>query len=76
MEKKEALYQIVMIIDETNDSPYFQGRVKLLNTLNGLKDLVYDYKTTKGFYEYIIKEANALVEKTRENLKAGSKGGK
>jgi len=71
MEKKEALYQIVMIIDETNDSPPFKGRVKLLNTLNGLKDLIYDYKTTKGFYEYIIKEANALVEKTRENLKAG-----
>lgn len=71
MEKKEALYQITMIIDETKDSPPFKGRGKLLSSLNRTKDLINDYKTTKGFYKYVIKEANALVEKTRENLKAG-----
>jgi len=72
MDKKEALYQLTMIIDETKDSAPFKGRAKLLSSLNGLYDLVNDYKTTKGFYEYIIQEANALVEKTRENLNAGS----
>jgi len=71
MDKKEALYQMIMIIDETKDSGPFKGRAKLLSSLNGLYDLVNDYKTTKGFYEYIIKEANLLVETTREKLNNG-----
>jgi len=72
MEKTEALNKINVLIDQVKHAGPFKGRSKLLSSLNGLYDLVNDYKTTKGFYEYITKEAHSLLENMREKLNAGS----
>jgi hypothetical protein len=72
MDKKEGLCKINDLIYQVNYAGSFKGRAKLLSTLNGLYDLVNDYKTTTGLYKYIVKEANSLVENSREKLNAGS----
>ena len=71
MDKIEALNKINVLIDQVNHAGPFKGRAKLLSSLNGLHDLVNDYKTTKCFYEYITKDAISLVENTREILNVG-----
>jgi len=71
MEKKEALNKINVLIDQVKHAAPFSGRVKLLNRLNVLHDLINDYKTTKGFYNYIVLNANSLVEIARDKLNAG-----
>jgi len=72
MDKTEALNKINVLVDQVKHAGPFKGRAKLLNSLNGLHNLINNYKTTKGFYVYITKEAHALVENARDKLNAGS----
>ncbi|MBA7610086.1 hypothetical protein ES703_17291 [subsurface metagenome] len=61
MTRNEALFEISRHIAMVKDSGPFEGRSKLLKTLNRLYDLVNLYKPFGNYFELCVKDAKILV---------------
>jgi hypothetical protein len=68
MDKKEALYQIVMEIERVENLDSFDGRAELLKSLNRFYDLIDLYKPQPDYYELLVKEAKFLLDDLQRRL--------
>jgi len=73
MDKKEALYRIVMEIERVENLDSFNGRAELLKELNRIYDLVDLYKPTPNYCELLANEAKILLNNLQKRLDDGKK---
>jgi len=71
MDKLEAMKEIRDCIDQVKDADRFEGRARVLKTLNKLYDLVALYKASGNYFELCAKEAVKLVATLKEGMNGG-----
>ncbi|MBA7661963.1 hypothetical protein ES703_69983 [subsurface metagenome] len=68
MEKKEALSEIMMYIEQVKDAGRFVGRARLLKTLEKMYDLVDLYKPASEINEVMFSMAKNLMKTFQKDL--------
>lgn len=71
MDKKKALYQIMIEIERVEDLDSFDGRAELLKKLNRFYDLIDLYKPQPDYYELLVNEAKFLLNDLQRRMNGG-----
>ncbi|MBA7610718.1 hypothetical protein ES703_17930 [subsurface metagenome] len=71
MDRKEALYQIMMQIERVENLDAFDGRAGLLKKLKRLYDLIDLYMPRPDYYELLVNEAKLLLSDLQKRLDDG-----
>lgn len=71
MDKKDALFQIMMEIERVEHLDSFDGKADLLKKLNRFYDLIDLYKPQPDYYELLVNEAKMLLSDLQRRLNGG-----